>query len=98
MPSAAPRRWPPTCSCAHRRAGGCGSTTPPRYCRRGAMMTNDRAPSPVTDGGADRLAVLGIEALGHHGVFDFERREGQVFMADLVLGIDTRDAARTDDL
>ena len=61
-------------------------------------MTNDRAPSPVTDGGADRLAVLGIEALGHHGVFDFERREGQVFMADLVLGIDTRDAARTDDL
>jgi 7,8-dihydroneopterin aldolase/epimerase/oxygenase len=47
---------------------------------------------------ADRLAVRGIEAFGHHGVFDFERREGQTFVADLVLGLDTRDAARTDDL
>jgi len=46
----------------------------------------------------DRLAVQGIEAVGHHGVFDFERRDGQVFVVDLVIGIDTRDAARTDDL
>lgn len=49
-------------------------------------------------GGADRLAVLGIEAYGHHGVFDFERREGQIFKVDLVLGMDTRPAARSDDL
>jgi dihydroneopterin aldolase len=46
----------------------------------------------------DRLAVYGIEAVGHHGVFDFERREGQVFKVDLVLGLDTRPAARSDDL
>lgn len=46
----------------------------------------------------DRLAVTGIEARGHHGVFDFERREGQVFRVDLVLGLDTRAAARSDDL
>ncbi len=46
----------------------------------------------------DRLAVQGIEAVGHHGVFDFERRDGQVFAVDLVIGIDTSDAARTDDL
>lgn len=46
----------------------------------------------------DRLAVRGIEAFGHHGVFDFERRDGQVFVADLVLGLDTRSAARSDDL
>jgi dihydroneopterin aldolase len=49
-------------------------------------------------GGADRLAVLGIEAYGHHGVFDFERREGQIFKVDLVLGVDSRPAARSDDL
>jgi 7,8-dihydroneopterin aldolase/epimerase/oxygenase len=49
-------------------------------------------------GGADRLAVLGIEAFGHHGVLDFERREGQIFRVDLVLGVDTRLAARSDDL
>ena len=61
-------------------------------------MTNDYTPDRVTSQVTDRLAVLGIEAFGHHGVFDFERREGQLFVADLVLGIDTRDAARTDDL
>ena len=48
--------------------------------------------------GSDRLAVHGIEAYGHHGVFDFERREGQIFKVDLVLGMDTRPAARSDDL
>jgi dihydroneopterin aldolase len=51
-----------------------------------------------SNSGTDRLAVRGIEAVGHHGVFDFERRDGQVFRVDLVLGIDTRPAARSDDL
>lgn len=46
----------------------------------------------------DELAVTGIECFGHHGVFDFERREGQTFVVDLVLGIDTRPAAASDDL
>lgn len=47
---------------------------------------------------SDELAVTGIECFAHHGVFDFERREGQVFLVDLVLGIDTRPAAASDDL
>ncbi len=46
----------------------------------------------------DRLSVVGIEALGYHGVFDFERREGQVFRVDLTLGLNTRPAAQSDDL
>ena len=46
----------------------------------------------------DELTVTGIECFGHHGVFDFERREGQVFVVDLTLGIDTRQAAASDDL
>ena len=46
----------------------------------------------------DRLAVYGIETVGHHGVLDFERRDGQVFRVDLVLGVDTAPAARSDDL
>jgi len=46
----------------------------------------------------DELAVLGIECYGHHGVFEFERREGQIFVIDLVLGIDTAPAAASDDL
>jgi dihydroneopterin aldolase len=46
----------------------------------------------------DELAVTGIECFGHHGVFEFERREGQTFLVDLVLGIDTAPAAGSDDL
>ena len=48
--------------------------------------------------GLDRVAVLGIGARGFHGVFDMERREGQTFVVDVVLGVDTRQAAATDDL
>jgi len=47
---------------------------------------------------SDQLAVRGIEIYAHHGVFDFERRDGQVFLIDLVLGLDTRPAAASDDL
>jgi 7,8-dihydroneopterin aldolase/epimerase/oxygenase len=46
----------------------------------------------------DRLSITGIEVFGHHGVFDFERRDGQPFVVDLVLGVDTRAAAASDDL
>lgn len=46
----------------------------------------------------DELALTGLECFGHHGVFEFERREGQTFVIDLVLGLDTRSAAETDDL
>jgi 7,8-dihydroneopterin aldolase/epimerase/oxygenase len=66
---------------------------PHRYCQVGIMTRND-----VPEGNHDRLAVRGIEAIGHHGVFDFERRDGQIFKVDLVLGLDTRAAARSDDL
>jgi dihydroneopterin aldolase len=52
----------------------------------------------MTDQLLDRLAVRGISVHGHHGVFDFERRDGQEFVIDVVLGIDTRPAARSDDL
>lgn len=46
----------------------------------------------------DELMITGVECFAHHGVFDFERREGQVFVIDLALGVDTRAAAKSDDL
>ncbi len=52
----------------------------------------------LTEDPVDRLQVLGIECRGHHGVFDFEKREGQIFVVDLTLGLDTRPAAASDDL
>ena len=53
---------------------------------------------PGVPGVADELSVRGIECFAHHGVFDFERRTGQVFVVDLTLGVDTRPAAASDDL
>ena len=53
-------------------------------------------PPPTLAG--DRLAVRGIAVHGHHGVFESERRDGQEFLIDVVLGVDTRAAARSDDL
>ena len=47
---------------------------------------------------SDELSVTGIECWAHHGVFDFEKRDGQTFVVDLVLGLDTRGAAASDDL
>jgi dihydroneopterin aldolase len=46
----------------------------------------------------DELSVTGIECFAHHGVFEHEKREGQVFVIDLVLGVDTSAAAASDDL
>jgi dihydroneopterin aldolase len=56
-------------------------------------MTDQQPDRPL-----DRMAVSGIVCHGHHGVFDFERRDGQPFVVDLVLGLDTAPAAASDDL
>jgi dihydroneopterin aldolase len=46
----------------------------------------------------DRVALRGLKARGHHGVFPKEREKGQTFVVDLVLGLDTAPAAASDDL
>lgn len=46
----------------------------------------------------DRVALRGLRAHGHHGVLMREREEGQTFVVDLELGLDTRPAAAGDDL
>ncbi len=46
----------------------------------------------------DRVALRGLQGRGYHGVFERERREGQTFVVDVVLGLDTRKAAASDDL
>ena len=46
----------------------------------------------------DRVTVRGLRIRGHHGVFAREREEGQTFLVDLSLGLDTAPAAAGDDL
>lgn len=50
------------------------------------------------DAALDRISITGIEATGYHGVFESERETGQPFIVDLVLHVDTRAAAETDEL
>ena len=52
----------------------------------------------VAERAVDRLALRGIRAVGHHGVLAHERRDGQEFVVDAVLGVDTGPAGRADDL
>jgi dihydroneopterin aldolase len=46
----------------------------------------------------DRIVIRGLTAYAHHGVYAFERRQGQTFRCDAVLEVDISDAAATDDL
>ncbi|MGW7520041.1 dihydroneopterin aldolase [Streptomyces sp. NPDC054796] len=46
----------------------------------------------------DRVALRGVRARGHHGVFERERVEGQTFIVDVDMGLDTGPAAVGDDL
>jgi 7,8-dihydroneopterin aldolase/epimerase/oxygenase len=46
----------------------------------------------------DRIVLRGLRARGHHGVYPEEREAGQTFLVDVVLHVDTRKAADTDDV
>lgn len=47
---------------------------------------------------SDRIELRGLRAYGYHGVLAHERAQGQPFVLDVLLELDTQDAARTDDL
>ena len=47
---------------------------------------------------SDTITIRGIRGVGHHGVFDHERADGQPFVVDVVLCLDTAAAAGSDDL
>jgi dihydroneopterin aldolase len=46
----------------------------------------------------DRIIVRGLRAHGRHGVFEHERRDGQDFLVDVVLAVDTAAAGHSDEL
>ncbi len=46
----------------------------------------------------DRITLRGLRAWGHHGVHAHERRDGQEFIVDAVLSLDTQAAAAVDEL
>ena len=58
--------------------------------------THGRVDDVATTG--DRLELTGLRVRAHHGVFDFERAEGQDFVIDVRLALDLAAAARGDEL
>lgn len=57
-----------------------------------AVLPGPRRPA------ADTITLRGLRVRGHHGVLAHERRDGQDFLIDAVLHLDTADAGRTDNL
>lgn len=47
---------------------------------------------------ADVITLTGLRVRGFHGVLPAEREQGQDFLVDAALSVDTRAAADTDDL
>jgi dihydroneopterin aldolase len=45
-----------------------------------------------------RIELRGLRARGRHGVYDFERAQGQDFVVDAVLELDIAKAAASDDV
>lgn len=46
----------------------------------------------------DRILLQGVSAFGHHGVLDFEKRDGQTFVVDVAMTFDLAPAGRSDAL
>lgn len=46
----------------------------------------------------DRITLTGVRVRAHHGVFDFERADGQDFVIDVIAWLDLGPAARGDEL
>lgn len=47
---------------------------------------------------SDRISLTGLRVRGHHGVYEHERRDGQDFVVDVELELDTAPAAASDDV
>jgi dihydroneopterin aldolase len=47
---------------------------------------------------SDRIVLTGLRARGRHGVYEFEREQGQDFLVDVTLEVDLGKAAATDDV
>ncbi len=45
---------------------------------------------------SDKITIKGIKGFGYHGVFDFEKRDGQDFFVDLDIDIDLSAASKSD--
>lgn len=55
-------------------------------------------PEPLSSGQLDEIRLTGLRATANHGVFDYERRDGQLFILDVTVRLPLAPAAVSDDL
>jgi dihydropteroate synthase len=73
------------------------ATGRPELGRRAGALAGSPARSGEGDG-PGTIRLTGLTALGHHGVYDFERVQGQDFVVDVALELDLTVPARTDEV
>jgi dihydroneopterin aldolase len=61
-------------------------------------MTPDGPRHPIPGGESDSISITGLTVQANHGVYDFERRDGQRFVIDVTIWLDMADAQAADDL
>jgi dihydroneopterin aldolase len=47
---------------------------------------------------SDLITIKGIKGFGYHGIFDFERRDGQDFYVDIEIALNLQEACKSDNL
>ena len=47
---------------------------------------------------SDLISIKGIKGFGYHGVFDFEKRDGQDFYVDIEISLNLQEASKSDSL
>jgi dihydropteroate synthase len=58
----------------------------------------ERRPAPFPRSGGGLISLRGLRARGRHGVYDFERAQGQEFVVDATLELNLGPAAASDDV
>jgi dihydroneopterin aldolase len=54
--------------------------------------------SPASTSGTDSIILTGLRVRANHGVYDFERQNGQEFVVDVTAWLDLTGAASSDDV
>ena len=65
---------------------------------RASLRVAGSAPAPEPRFDGDLIRLTGLEVRAHHGVFEFEREQGQRFLIDAEVSVDLGAAARSDEL
>lgn len=65
---------------------------------RASLRVAGSAPAPASRFDGDLIRLTGLEVRAHHGVFAFEREQGQRFLIDAEVSVDLGAAARSDEL